>query len=111
SSGTMNVPGPAGMIKSRRRTSVWHERTCEGTVIRVKVMTNAGCNRTGPVRNDELIVRLTAKPEKGRANRALIDILSETAGIPSGSIEILRGETSRHKLVLLRGEPDLLRFT
>ncbi len=53
--------------------------------------------------NDELKIRLRAVPEKGEANRALIAFLSEVLDLPKSAIELIRGETSRHKLLLIRG--------
>ncbi|MCB1080313.1 MAG: DUF167 domain-containing protein, partial [Chlamydiia bacterium] len=46
-------------------------------------------------------VRLTAAPEKGKANESLITILSKHFKIPKSAITILKGETSRHKVVQL----------
>ena len=44
-------------------------------------------------------VSVTATPEGGRANAAVIELLAEYFGIPKSSIIILRGKTSRKKLV------------
>ena len=44
-------------------------------------------------------VRLTAPPVDGKANRALIEFLSEVLGVHLSDIEIVAGETSRNKLV------------
>jgi len=54
----------------------------------------------GP-RNGELIIRLTAPPVDGAANQALIKLLSKTFKIAKTRIQILSGETSRHKLLQL----------
>ena len=49
-----------------------------------------------------LKVRLTSKPEKGRANNELIEILSHFFGVYKDKIKILSGEKSRKKLVRVR---------
>ncbi len=41
--------------------------------------------------------RVTAVPEDGKANKALIALLSKTVKIPKSSIEFISGETSRKK--------------
>lgn len=50
-----------------------------------------------------LKVRLTAAPEDGKANRALLKLLAKAWGVPASSLEILSGETSRHKRIRYRG--------
>ncbi len=44
-------------------------------------------------------VRLTAPPVEGKANDQLVEILSEHFGKPKRLITILRGETSKRKIV------------
>jgi uncharacterized protein YggU (UPF0235/DUF167 family) len=46
---------------------------------------------------------VTAAPEKGKANAAVVALLSETLGVPKSSIEIVRGDTSRNKTLRIRG--------
>ncbi|WP_339741834.1 DUF167 family protein [uncultured Maricaulis sp.] len=44
-------------------------------------------------------VRVRAVPEKGRANKAMIAVLSQFLGVPKRDIEVIRGTTSRLKTV------------
>lgn len=46
---------------------------------------------------------LAAPPVEGRANDELLSFLKELFGIPGRAIELVRGDTSRRKAVLLRG--------
>ena len=46
-----------------------------------------------------LKVAVTAPPEAGKANRALIDLLSEVLEVPKSAIEIVSGHTSRRKRI------------
>ncbi len=46
-----------------------------------------------------LQVKLAAKPVEGEANEELIRFISEEIGVPRNSVKILRGGTSRHKIV------------
>jgi uncharacterized protein (TIGR00251 family) len=48
---------------------------------------------------DELDIRVSAAPEDGKANAAVIKTLARSLGIPKSAIEILRGHSSRQKLV------------
>lgn len=68
----------------------------------VKLTPNAGKNEiiewdTSAPEQPVLNVRVTAVPEDGKANKALIALLSKTWKIPKSEIKIIRGETSRLK--------------
>lgn len=69
----------------------------------VKVLPKASKNEITGWENGELKVRLRAVPEKGKANQALIAFMAEALDISPSAISLLRGETSRHKLLLIRG--------
>jgi hypothetical protein len=56
-----------------------------------------------------LKIRVTAAPEKGKANKALIKLLAKETGIASGCFEVVSGATSRKKrLIIDQGDKDLL---
>lgn len=48
---------------------------------------------------DVLRVYTTTAPDKGRANEAVIELLSEYLNVPKSRIKILKGLTFREKLV------------
>ncbi|MBI5382196.1 MAG: DUF167 domain-containing protein [Opitutae bacterium] len=48
-------------------------------------------------------VKIHAPPVEGRANEVLIEFLAETLGLPRRCVTLLRGDTSRHKLVRIDG--------
>ncbi len=76
----------------------------EELLLRVKVLPNAGRNQLAGLRGEELAVRLSAQPRKGEANRELLRFLAKSLQIPRGSIRIVTGETSGHKLLRLPAE-------
>jgi len=49
---------------------------------------------------------VTAVPEKGKANTALIKLLSKKLGLPKTGIRLIAGDQSRHKAVEFDGPPD-----
>ncbi len=53
-----------------------------------------------------LKARVTAVPEKGKANKALIALLSKALGTPKSSIELISGDTSRKKILRIEGDPE-----
>jgi uncharacterized protein (TIGR00251 family) len=48
-------------------------------------------------------VRVTAPPEDGRANDAVLDLLAERLGLPRRSLSIVSGHKAREKVVRLEG--------
>ncbi|MGL3607460.1 DUF167 domain-containing protein [Rhizobium sp. G187] len=53
-----------------------------------------------------LKVRVTAVPEKGKANKALIALISKTLKVPKSSIELVSGDTARQKILRIAGDPE-----
>ena len=52
---------------------------------------------------DALRIRVTAPPERGKANAAVASLLDEVLGLPKGSARIVSGGTSPRKLVEIAG--------
>jgi uncharacterized protein YggU (UPF0235/DUF167 family) len=48
---------------------------------------------TGPV------VGLAARPEKGRANRELIEFIAELLDVPASTVSVIRGHSTRQKVL------------
>jgi len=69
----------------------------------VKVKPNAGRSRIEGFKDGCLRVKVAVPPEKGRANREMISLLSHALKISRGSIDIIRGITSRTKTVVVSG--------
>lgn len=49
----------------------------------------------------EVCVRVTAPPDGGKANKAVCKLLAAELGVPKSKVKVLRGDTSRHKLVVV----------
>ena len=76
-------------------------KNSDGLIIKVKIVPNSSKNDI--IIEEEFIkVKVTAQPIENKANKALIEFLSKTFKIPKTSIEILKGETSKEKTILLR---------
>ena len=48
-------------------------------------------------------VRVAAPPERGAANRAVLELVARTLRIPTGSVTLVSGQASRDKIVELSG--------
>lgn len=55
------------------------------------------------VSEGKLEVALGAPPVDGAANDALVELLSDVLGVPKRAVSIVRGGSSRHKLVSVEG--------
>lgn len=55
-----------------------------------------------------LKVAVTAVPEDGKANAALIKLLSKQWRLPKSAMEIVQGATDRRKVLHITGEPAQL---
>ena len=56
-----------------------------------------------------LKVRVTAPPENGKANAALIKLLAKAWKRPKSALTLVAGQTDRRKTLALAGEPAALR--
>lgn len=65
----------------------------------VKLTPRAAENRIEGWENRVLRVRVRAAPVDGKANHALLQILSDYAGLPPSAFRIVRGATSRLKRI------------
>lgn len=53
-----------------------------------------------------LKARVTAVPEKGKANKALVALVAKSLGIAKSSISLISGETARKKILRIDGDPE-----
>ena len=70
-------------------------------LIRVYVTPNAKQARAVKVSEDYYEVRVDERAVDGRANKRLLEILTEHFKIPKSRISIVRGTRSRNKTVLV----------
>lgn len=72
----------------------------EGTIVRVHVVPGASRSEVKGRHGDAIKVRVAAPAEGGRANRAVVELLSAATG---GRAAIVSGSSARNKLVMIRG--------
>ena len=75
----------------------------KGNRLALKVTPNAGRNEIIGFSDGVLQVRIAAAPVKGKANKELTDFLSKTLGVRKSSISIVKGQTSRNKVIAIEG--------
>ena len=77
--------------------------TPAGAVLNLRIIPRAHKNAIQGEHGDALKIRLCAPPVDGAANAALIEFLADTFSLPRARVQLLSGQTSRNKRVLLSG--------
>jgi uncharacterized protein len=71
--------------------------------IAVRLQPRARRDEIAGVRDGALLVRVTAPPLEGRANRALCRLIADRLGIAPSRVTVIRGEHARDKLLAIEG--------
>lgn len=79
------------------------ERHPEGCVVTVRVQPGARREGVAGLHGATLKVTVTAPPEKGKANQAVLDLLARALGVKRRQLELISGAASRSKRVLVCG--------
>ncbi|ODT70248.1 MAG: hypothetical protein ABS75_14185 [Pelagibacterium sp. SCN 63-23] len=95
--------------------SSWFRPTETGLLIYLRVTPNAGRDAIdGPEIRDDgacvLRLRVSAVPDRGKANAAVIALVARALDVPKSSISLVSGETSRMKTLVVAGEAAVLAF-
>ncbi len=69
----------------------------------IKAIPNAPKSQVMGWLGDALKVKVHAPPVEGKANEALCDFLAEELELPRRAVTVLRGDTSRQKVVAIDG--------
>ena len=71
--------------------------------LKVKVVPGSSQSKLSGWLGDMLKVRVSAPPEKGKANVAVVDLLAKELGLPKGSLTVASGKTSQQKVIEIHG--------
>jgi len=78
-----------------------------GVSIKIRVEPRSSRKGLSGIIGDTLKIKVHAPPVGGAANEELIGILSEELGIKKSAIKIIRGHSSRDKVVEIEGIDSL----
>ncbi len=92
--------------------SAWRE-TGAGLELFVRATPNASANRIEGVEtrddgSEVLRVRVTAPPDKGKANKAVTALVASAFGLAKSRVVVVSGETARLKLLRIDGPSSTL---
>jgi uncharacterized protein (TIGR00251 family) len=71
--------------------------------LEIRLQPRGGRDQVMGERDGAVLIRISAPPVDGKANAALIAFVAKTVGVPKGSVVIIRGETSRTKVIRVAG--------
>jgi len=76
-------------------------------ILNVKVVPGASRNRVAGRYGDGIKVQVSAPPEGGKANQAVIAVIAAALGLKPQELQIIKGHTQARKLVEITGlEPS-----
>ena len=76
---------------------------CDGIVITVKVVPGSSRTEVAGIHGQMYKIKIAAPPEKGKANKMLVDFLAKQLNIKKKAVQIKNGQTSPVKQILLQG--------
>ncbi len=79
------------------------KETKDGVTLAIKVIPRSERGGVVGLRGNALAVKVTAPPVEGKANKELVKFIAAKLDIPPSSITILRGHSSREKILLIPG--------
>jgi uncharacterized protein (TIGR00251 family) len=82
---------------------VFYRETPEGIILNIRAQPGARKDEIIGLFADSIKIRVTAPPERGKANEAIIELLADKLGLKKSAIKVISGETSRDKKVLVQG--------
>jgi len=87
--------------------SSFYLSTSQGYILRLLVVPGASRTEVVGLHGDRLKVRVAAAPEKGAANKKLLNFLAKVLGVPKKAVSLTTGAQSREKVVAIQTSPDL----
>ena len=82
----------------------WIKETPGGVTVSLLIQPRASKNEIVGPQGESLKVRLTAPPVAGAANKMCVTYLAKSLRISKSSLEIISGQSSRHKQILIRSD-------
>jgi uncharacterized protein len=73
----------------------------------IRLQPRARRNEVAGERGGAIVIRVTAPPVDGKANAALCAFVAEAAGVAPSKVSVVRGLTSRDKLVRVDGADEM----
>ena len=76
----------------------------DGYILKIVLKTGSKISGLDSIQEDRIKVKVKSQPHDGLANRELIEILSDLLNLPKSKIEIIKGWTSKNKIIKIKGD-------
>jgi uncharacterized protein (TIGR00251 family) len=86
-------------------SSLQLEPHADGVILPVRAHAGARRNGIKGIHAGALQVAVTQAPEKGKANKSIIEVLAEELKLKKSALELISGESSPQKRLLVRNVP------
>ncbi|MCX8999259.1 DUF167 domain-containing protein [Rhizobiaceae bacterium BDR2-2] len=91
-------------------SSPWRQAT-DHVRLAIRLTPNGGRDAVDGIETDangeaRLKMRVSAVPEKGKANKAMIAALAKMLGVPKSSVTLVSGDTARQKILRIDHDPE-----
>lgn len=83
-----------------------YQKTSRGITFKIFVLPRSSRNKIVGYYEDAVKIKLTAPPVDGSANKLCLKYLSKCLGIPKSALEIVAGQSSRNKTILIKIKTD-----
>ena len=87
---------------------VFLRRSSDGVTVQLRVQPRARRLALEVTSEGGLKAAVTAAPEDGKANDAVVALLAQAWRLPKSTFEIVRGGTAREKTLMVAGDPAVL---
>ncbi len=81
----------------------------EGLYLNIHAQPGARRPQLRGLHGDAVKIAIGEAAQDGKANKAIVNMMAKSLGIPSAAIEITSGLSARRKRILLRGESAILK--
>jgi uncharacterized protein (TIGR00251 family) len=96
----MDVAGGSNAMEDAKKARA------KKSTLEVHVQPGAMRSELVGLREGTLYIKVMARPHKGEANRALLEVVSRALDVPKSALDVVRGHTGRNKVIAVDGVSD-----
>ena len=82
---------------------MWIKANGDSTILECRVHPNSSRDSIEEPRDGHLVIHLSARAVEGKANEALIALLSKRLKVAKSRISLIQGQRNRNKVVAVKG--------
>jgi hypothetical protein len=90
-------------MKTKKDTDLTIREMDGGVIFSAKIVPGSSRTAITGLLNGKLKIKVSAPPEKGKANQCLVEFLAKQLGVKKNAVSIISGQTSEVKSVQVSG--------